>query len=242
MKKVIIVPALLVMVTSCMIVEGSVVKEYVVSISEKGNVFEVQEKITVENSTNPVFYVWIQDDGKNVNMKLDGEDVSYGYVDDKYSIEVDNLSSFNLSINYIISKKSRFLNKKILSTCEIFSIYKDGELLSKYSNLSESSFISIDLWKIKEEANYFLYTTILFVIVSVMAILYAVRPKKRKKEISNPDILREEKNILMNALKDLEKRYRNKEIREDVYGKLKEKYKKEIVDIVRKLEILERSE
>jgi len=71
-----------------------------------------------------------------------------------------------------------------------------------------------------------------------VSIAQAKQKSTKKKDMSSgsEEFLSTKKTLLMELLKDLEKQYRAKKISDDTYHKIKEQYKQEAVDTMKKLE------
>jgi len=69
-----------------------------------------------------------------------------------------------------------------------------------------------------------------------MLVLRRQRRKKRVGIVDTPEALTTKKDLLLDLLKELEKRYRAKTISDETYTKLKEEYKAQAVDTMRRLE------
>ena len=61
-------------------------------------------------------------------------------------------------------------------------------------------------------------------------------PKIREAAVASEELLTTKKALLMSLLKDIEKQHRSKEISDDTYHKLKERYKQEAVEAMKQLE------
>jgi hypothetical protein len=60
--------------------------------------------------------------------------------------------------------------------------------------------------------------------------------KKRDTSTGSEEFLTTKKTLLMSILKEIEKQHRSKKISDDTYHKLKEQYKQDAVDAMKKLE------
>ena len=64
------------------------------------------------------------------------------------------------------------------------------------------------------------------------------RTKVKKSIIESEETLTTKKALLLSVLKDIEKKHRAKEISDETYNKLKEEYKHQAVNVMKKLEDL----
>jgi hypothetical protein len=62
------------------------------------------------------------------------------------------------------------------------------------------------------------------------------RTKAKKSIVESEETLTTKKALLLSLLKDVEKRHRSKDISDETYNKLKEEYKQQAVDVMKKLE------
>jgi len=63
-----------------------------------------------------------------------------------------------------------------------------------------------------------------------------LKGKSKKEEIDTPEILELKKKLLLDSLKELEKEYRSKKISDHTYTRLREEYKSQAVDVMKKLD------
>ena len=78
---------------------------------------------------------------------------------------------------------------------------------------------------------------LLLVIIIGAASFRTKKPVKSKRiVVGSEEMLNTKKILLMQLLKELEKKHRAKQISDDTYHKLKEQYKSETVDAMKKLE------
>jgi hypothetical protein len=62
------------------------------------------------------------------------------------------------------------------------------------------------------------------------------KPRAVEKGIESEELLNTKKALLMSLLKDLEKQHRSKQISDDTYNKIKEQYKQQAVEAMKKIE------
>ncbi len=89
--------------------------------------------------------------------------------------------------------------------------------------------------------NWFYTVLILLLLVLIVVLVaYAFRKQKSTKikqtASETEELLSTKKTLLMSLLKDIEKQHRSKKISDDTYHKLKEQYKQEAVNTMKKLE------
>ena len=71
-----------------------------------------------------------------------------------------------------------------------------------------------------------------------MLLLRKQRSKAKRSIVESEETLTTKKTLLLSLLKDLEKQHRSKTVSDDTYNKLKEEYKQQAVDAMKKLENL----
>jgi len=235
-----------------------------VSIANKG--LQVDEIIKVtnngtENATSLRF--WIQQDTQGTPKIIELQSgielipLITGY------IRTCNLSAANLTIEphasitieltyYLPSNEQNFV-KSLLYNTTFFSVtYKEGnnELnLFQGKNLLYSSDVNNDmqirLYKPTEAPLNITIIVIVFVIVIiVIALLLMLLRKKRSKTkksvVESEETLTTKKTLLLSLLKDLEKQYRGKAVSDETYNKIKDEYKQQAVDTMKKLDDLKK--
>ena len=135
--------------------------------------------------------------------------------------------------------------KKVVRTTDSISVIFDNEEIYTATNLAPNTSFNLQLYE-PIEPTLNLYTTIsiiLLVILLIVLATYAFRKQKsaKIKEIAgeSEELLNTKKTLLMSLLKDIEKQHRAKQISDDTYHKLKERYKQEAVEAMKKLEDIE---
>jgi len=172
-----------------------------------------------------------------------------------------NLTGLNIEKNktvpIIIKYKLPLATEEIEITLnydtESFTVIYNDEKILEGSTLSKNSAFTIKLTEdttiIKEVIIKDAYPTIyLAVIILLVIILFAVilLSKKTGKKRASPETtegktaskeyLTTKKALLMELLKEIEKKHRGKKISDETYNKIKDRYKQEAIDTMRKLE------
>jgi hypothetical protein len=87
------------------------------------------------------------------------------------------------------------------------------------------------------------YIIVLLVIIIIIILIVsrrtsktAVPSKKTELKTASEELLSTKKALLMEVLKDIEKKHRSKQISDDTYHKLKDKYKQEAVQAMKQLD------
>jgi CHASE3 domain sensor protein len=83
---------------------------------------------------------------------------------------------------------------------------------------------------------------ILVVLLMFMVLLFLRKQRQKTRKILNEsqELLATKKALLLSVLKDVEKQHRNKDISDDTYSKLKEEYKQDAVEVMKKLDDIEK--
>lgn len=220
------------------------IKNYEVEIESLNDTFKVTENIEIERENDTSVLIWIQEEAENVEIKMNGTKVNYSKSGNIYMINLINSSSIKLDINYKLPSPVQFFMKNILYKCDFLSIKLDGKIVYEGTNISKSSYFFFSVKKeVVEKGNYYIYVTLILLITLISILAYSLMAKRRTKNIvvDDPDILKTKKELLMSILKELEKKYRAKEVNEEVYNKLKDFYKRETVNIIRRLEEIEKT-
>ncbi len=219
------------------------IKSYDISIERENNGYRVSEQVSIEKDNDTNILIWLQKEAKDIDIKINGSKANFSASGTLYIINLTNSKELEISVNYNLPGSTGKFIKQVLYKCKEFSAKLDGEIVYQGMNLSEGNYISFSIKeKIIEKENYYMYTTLILLLILIIVFAYSVKGKKRKeKELSaSPELLRAKKDLLMNALKEIEKRYRAKELSEEIYSKLKEDFKREAVNVVRRLEEIEK--
>jgi hypothetical protein len=152
-------------------------------------------------------------------------------------------------ITYNLDKNTQNFEKKLFQNTNSIAVTYDGKLLYSGINNAKESHFTIPIYKtveMKKESPYFFYIIIVLLIIIIIVIFIfsftrRKMPKIKKTISTTEESLTTKKSLLMSLLKDLEKQYRAKEISDDTYHKLKEQYKQEAVETMKKLDDMKKS-
>jgi hypothetical protein len=224
-----------------------------ISISEKGLL--VEENIMLNNTgidNVTSIRLWLQQGIKDVTI-LAVETAEY-----LNPIITGNTREFNLTKNNLIIEPGRdfeiLLSYTLPTNTENFEkiffyeiqsltvIFNDDNLYSG-KNLQSASEISLRLYKPTEAPLSITYIVTIFILVvilitSVLLLLRKQRSKIKKSAAESEEILKTKKTLLMSILKDLEKQHRSKSVSDETYNKLKDDYKQQAVEVMKKIEKL----
>jgi hypothetical protein len=245
---------------------GVIVDQEIVTISLSNNGLQVDETIRVtnagsENVTSLRF--WIQQNTKETPKIIEQQSGEELVPIITGNIRDCNLSAANLTIQpddsltlqltyYLPSTEQNFI-KTLLYDTTIFSVtYKEGATeLNLFqgehllSNSDENNAIQVRLYKPTEAPlNITILLIVFLVVIIVLALLMLLlrnqRSKTKKSVAESEETLTTRKALLLSLLKDLEKQYRAKSISDETYNKIKDEYKQQAVDAMKKLDDLKK--
>jgi uncharacterized metal-binding protein len=82
---------------------------------------------------------------------------------------------------------------------------------------------------------------IVIIVLALLLLLFKKQRSKTKKTIAeSEETLTTKKTLLLSLLKDLEKQYRAQSISDETYNKIKDEYKQQAVDALKKLDDLKK--
>jgi predicted membrane protein len=85
-----------------------------------------------------------------------------------------------------------------------------------------------------------IFVIVIIVLALLLMLLKKKRSKTKKAVVESEETLTIKKTLLLSLLKDLEKQYRGKAISDDTYNKIKDEYKQQTVDTMKKLDDLKK--
>lgn len=211
----------------------------------------VKETIILMGSTDEnfeFFNFWIQNGAYDIDLFVKGTTVPYNrtsdnlYLSNISVLELDMDSLLNIEINYKLNKNLERFQKEIIRNTSSINVEFDEITLYTAGNLVSGAGFTLSLYKPTEAplSIYLIAGVLLIIILLVVVTIYALKkPKTTKiKKITSEseELLSTKKQLLMTLLKDIEKQHRAKQITDDTYHKLKEQYKQEAVEAMKKLE------
>lgn len=231
---------------------GVTVEQQIITISISDSGLAVEENIkvttTAVNATSLRF--WVQQDAFDIEI-LDVESGQYLSSNISGNIWECSLSEYNLSLypedtidirlTYTLPTDTKHFIKTILyDTASLSITYEEDELYRGEHN-TESNSVRILLHRPTETLVNIVYIIIIFLLVviliaSTLLLMRKQRTKAKKSIVESEETLTTKKALLLSLLKDVEKRHRSKDISDETYNKLKEEYKQQAVDVMKKLE------
>lgn len=235
--------------------QGITSESHKIDISSEKDYLKIQETFNLfsdskENHDNVTF--WITDKASDINIYFNDNSIDNLHITKNANIYNCNISRFNfnktnpaeIKIEYKVEKTLESFEKKLLrDTNNITIIYKGTHIYSA-KNLKTDSKITLKL--IESETALGIYTTVTIVLLVILLVVFTIyylkKQKKFRKEEAvgvSKEYLDTKRTLLMSLLKEIEKKHRAKKISDDTYNKLKEHYKNEAVNAMRKLEDFE---
>lgn len=224
--------------------------EHEITITTQTEFLFVNEVLTIQGETNASYdtlTVWVQSDANNVDILVNSNTPSSitengsEYICNISSLGILEEDSTQVKITYELDKNVEFTKKVVRSTNSISVIFDQEEIFTATNYESGSSF-TLQLYKPTEQTLNWFYTVLILLLLLLVVVLvaYAFRKQKttkiKKTAGESEELLNTKKALLMELLKDIEKQHRAKQISDDTYHKLKEKYKQEAVETMKQLE------
>ena len=230
--------------------QETISENHLIEIESNNDYLSVKESINLELSENNLSELsfWIMDN--SLDIKISINDINIDDIETNENVYTCNLSNVSIdnplgvAINYRLDKSienTGFEKNIIRDTNKISVTYEDTTIYSA-TNLKENSKFTVQLIKYEEETFSILTIVAVFLLVILLIVFTAYFFKKqkitKKKHASahSEEYLSTKKTLLMQLLKDIEKRHRAKKISDDTYHKLKDHYKNEAVETMKKME------
>jgi hypothetical protein len=163
------------------------------------------------------------------------------YICNITSLGIIKEDSNQLYISYELEKSVVFIKKFLRATNSISVKFTDEEIFVG-TDLAFGTIVNLELYERTEPPLDWFISIIIILLLILIIVLFTYIFKKRKtvkiKQSSSDseELLNTKKTLLMSLLKDIEKQHRANQISDDTYHKLKEKYKQEAVEAMKKLE------
>ena len=224
--------------------------EHEITITTQNEFLFVNEVLTIQGSTNESYEtltVWVQNDANNVDILVNSNTPSSitengsEYICNISSLGITEEDSTQVKISYELDKNVEF-TKKVVRSTNSTSVIFDQEEIYTATNLAPGSSFNLQLYKPTEQTLNWFYTVLILLLLVLVVVLvaYAFRKQKSTKikqtASETEELLSTKKTLLMSLLKDIEKQHRAKQISDDTYHKLKERYKQETVETMKQLE------
>lgn len=220
-------------------------------INTGDNALTVTEAITINGKSNQTYDIikfWVQSEAQNIVIFFKTQKISSPpignntYACDISSFNIKMDSEIQVDISYTLGKDIKNFKKTIIRNTSTLTVEFDKNSIFSEDNLKAGTYFSLQLYKPTETpiSWYIIVSIILLVILLAVTTAYSFRKQRlsKIKEIAgeSEELLSTKKMLLMSILKDIEKQHRAKQISDDTYNKLKEQYKQQAVDTMKKLE------
>lgn len=242
---------------------GVVADQQIVTVSLATQGLQVKEEIRVTNQDSmnaTVLRFWLQQGASDVRILAvqSGKDLVSLITG---NIRACNLTAANLTITpgAVFDVQVTYLLPTATQNFEVSLLYKTTLLTVAYqedSNQQElfhgehlladsQNTLRVLLHKPTESSLGITTIVIVFVVVvlvltSLLLFLKKHRTKTRKSLVESEETLVTKKTLLLSLLKDLEKQYRAQAISDETYNKLKDEYKQQAVEAMKKLDDLKK--
>jgi len=219
-------------------------------ISKENDTISIKESFTIRGTSNETYDTigfWISDNAMDINVLVSNNEVQFiptgnnEYICNISSFNITENSSMQLIITYGMDKQIKEFEKKLTYNTSSISVVFDENKIYGGNDLEYGAFFTLLLYEPTETpvSWYIIVFIMLLLILLAVSTLYSFRKQKTsKRDIINEseELLSAKKTIFMSILKDIEKQHRSKQISDDTHHKLKEHYKQQAVEIMRKLE------
>ena len=226
-----------------------------IEITTGESFLSVVESYSIDVESVEILSFWVQEDSIDLTILIDGIAIDYNTAlpdsSNKYFCNISDLNittDTNIQVRYLLDRDTSEFEKILQYNTNSISILFDGTEICEGSNLYFGNSLTVALQKFPQGETVTIESIPMWVygIIGILIILLLVslifRSKKQKttksKELigGSEELLSTKKALLMEVLKDIEKKHRAKEITDNTYHKLKEKYKQEAVEAMRQLE------
>lgn len=160
--------------------------------------------------------------------------------------------SVDIEISYKLNADLNEFQSALNYDTDSLTIYYKNEEIYEASYLSKDIIYSVKLSEdtastttIYKDADATLYLAIIGILIVLLIVVFvsskktgikSTSPKPTDTKTASKEYLETKKEHLMESLKDIEKKHRAKKISDETYHKLKDRYKQEAVDTMKKLE------
>ena len=224
---------------------------HIITISTEGDSLSVSESLTLQGSSGDTYdnmTFWIYSGAENVNILINSAEPNEITISgNEYICNISNFgipmnTTMDVTILYTLGKDVKEFTKTAIRAANSLSVTFDGNEIYTAENLAEGSSFTLELYKPTEAplSWYIIIFIALLIIMLIVTILYAFKKQKsttiKSAAGESEELLTTKKALLMSLLKDIEKQHRSNHIADDTYHKLKEEYKQQAVNVMKKLE------
>jgi hypothetical protein len=245
--------AILTIIALIMIVTGSAMLVYGqkidVDIKTDNDRINIVEKYSIDFTESDTIAFWIQSGHSDVVIAINDLAINYTVNDNIYYVNISkiDITSENIfQVTYNLERDTDEFEKIIQYETDSFTIIFDENELYSGKNLDAGSSLNLALQhqvlgKTVEDIPTWIYIIIIVLVVLLIILFFvSVRKQKsitKKEEIGgSKELFVTKKSLLMETLKEIEKRHRSKQISDETYHKLKDEFKQDAVEAMRQLE------
>jgi len=248
--------AILAIIALIMIVTGGAMLAYgeEIDIQTENDAITVVETHTIDATESDTIAFWIQSGHSDVVITTNGSVDTYSPSSHIYYL---NISEFNITsesiiqVSYNLNKNTDKFEKILQYDTDSLTISFDGNEIYSGNNLAAQSSLILALQKQVpgqtvpvENIPIWIYIIITVLVVLLIVVIGSGRKQKtttKKEGIGgSEELLTTKKSLLMETLKEIEKKHRSKQISDDTYNKLKDEFKQDAVEAMKKLEDLKK--
>lgn len=250
-----VIVAIIMIGTGCALIAQS--QELDVNITSDDTSISVTENIQFEAISGDFLEFWIQNGATDISIIISGDSVDYESIgNNRYSSNVSSYitdeDSLDITVTYKLDKYTTKFEKTIIYNLSLLEITFDGKEIYSGTNLKSESTINVALQKEIEEKTItvetiptwtYIIIIVLIILLIIVLITSAKKPKSKTKKEGvggSEELLATKKSLLMETLKEIEKRHRGKQISDDTYHKLKGEFKQDAVEAMKQLEDLKK--
>lgn len=231
---------------------------HAITIEDAQQGLSVTEDIHLENTGDEnisLVQFWIQQGAQEVTILDVENNIELIYVTTG-NVYTGNLTQLNTSLNpgesadfrvsYLLDTNTDFFEKRATYTTTFLSISFNQDELYRGEYLATDTLTTLRLYQPTEAplSTFYIFLVLLLVVILVISTLLLLRKQrtkvKREAGVDSEELLLTKKALLLTLLKDLEKQHRSKSISTETYTKLKELYKQEAVQAMKKLDDLKK--
>lgn len=226
-----------------------------VTITTVGDSLKVTEHLEFKNTGSEdvnALSLWIQNEAQTPieivsvekNLKIAPTVSGNLYICNltQYNSSLKPGQTMQMQVSYTLPADCDTFDKIAVYDTAVFSVSYDGSIIGNGELLASNGLVSFLLYKPLEAPLNPLYLFVILllmilVIITTLLLLKKQRTKvKKNAQMESDELLSTKKSLLLTLLKEIEKQHRSKEISDETYNKLKEVYKQQAVDVMKKLD------
>ena len=229
-----------------------------VTLTDKGLLVAEDIKVTDNAADNTTLLrFWFQQNAQDLTITAGSSNIDLvPFTLTSGNVKTCNLSAANLTIaptqslsvhiTYGLPSSAQTFEHTLLYDTTLYTVTYNGQTLYQGEHLvartDGTSTLQVRLFEPTEAPLSMTVIIILFVlVVAVIGLLLFILQRQRRRTqkttlAESEETLTTKKTLLLSLLKDLEKQYRAKSISDETYTKLKDEYKQQAVDTMKRLD------